>query len=54
MAAGTTVARINTIVTANTTQFNQAMGKAQTTRGKSSPPVRRPQRRQRPVRSPSA
>ena len=34
MAAGTTVARINTIVTANTTQFNQAMGKAQTTRRK--------------------
>ncbi|MGA0367157.1 MAG: phage tail tape measure protein [Ilumatobacteraceae bacterium] len=34
MAAGTTVARINTIVTANTTQFTAAMGKAQTTAGK--------------------
>ena len=34
MAAGTTVARINTIVTANTTQFTAAMAKAQTRAGK--------------------
>ena len=34
MAAGTTVARINTIVTANTTQFTAAMSKAQTRAGK--------------------
>jgi TP901 family phage tail tape measure protein len=34
MAAGTTVARINTIVTANTTQFTAAMNKAQTRAGK--------------------
>ena len=34
MTAGTTVARINTIVTANTTQFTAAMGKAQTRAGK--------------------
>lgn len=32
--SATTVARINTIVTANTTQFTAAMGKAQTRAGK--------------------
>ena len=34
MAAGTTVARINTIVTASTKQFDAAMGKAETRAGK--------------------
>lgn len=34
MAAGTTVARINTIVTANTAQFDASMRRAQTTAGR--------------------
>ena len=57
--SATTVARINTIVTANTTQFTAAMGalKAKAAiidKPGSLPPPPVLRRRRRPVRSPSA